>query len=64
MFDFKDNIFDRPVNLSWEHSMLLAAVLSGTGKKLRSFGCVHKIWSQFDNSQKDFSWVLTDIDWK
>ena len=32
MFDFKDNIFDRPVNLSWEHSMLLAAVLSGTGK--------------------------------
>jgi NhaP-type Na+/H+ or K+/H+ antiporter len=32
MFDFRDNIFDRPVNLSWEHAMLLAAVLSGTGK--------------------------------
>ena len=64
MFDFKDNVFDRPVNLSWEHSMLLAAVLSGTGKKLRSFGHVHKIWSQFDKSQKDFSRALTDIDWK
>lgn len=32
IFDFRDNIFDRPVNLSWEHAMLLAAVLSGTGK--------------------------------
>jgi Sodium/hydrogen exchanger family len=32
MFDFRDNIFDHPVNLSWEHAMFLAAVLSGTGK--------------------------------
>ena len=33
MFDFRDNLFDRPVNLSWEHAMFLAAVLSGTGKE-------------------------------
>lgn len=33
IFDFRDTLFDRPVNLSWEHAMVLAAVLSGTGRK-------------------------------
>lgn len=36
IFSFKDNNHDKPINLSWEHSMLLAAVLSGTGQSIVS----------------------------